>query len=407
MAIFDSIKKRIELIQPLMGLSDAEVKTILKPVAIRKTTLKVGSENMSAWRVIHNEAIGPGKGGIRYHQNVSEDEVRSLAFWMALKNSLAGIPYGGAKGGIKFNPKGKDDKFLEKVSRAYIDAFYKYLGQDKDIPAPDVYTSPKIMGWMLDEFERKVGHHEPGMITGKPIALGGCELRGDATAHGAFIIIKELLHHVQISKRPTVAVQGFGNAGANLAKMLHKEGFKVLAVSDSKGGIYDPDGLDVQGVEEAKANAGSVINYSKGKVISNDDLLEMDVEVLALAALENQITKKNAAKIRAKYIVELANGPVDEEADEILHSKKIMVVPDILANSGGVVVSYFEWAQNRAGNILDMEYLEKKLFDIMESAWHRVYELYMEKKNIDLRMAAYIIAIKRILDAEKARGNLK
>ena len=407
MAIFDSIKKRIAIIQPMMGLSKEEVKLILQPVAIRKTVLKVGKENLSSWRIIHNQAIGPGKGGIRFHPDVNEDEVRSLAFWMALKNSLVGIPYGGAKGGVKFNPKGKDDKYLEKVSRSYIDAFYKYLGQDKDIPAPDVYTSPKIMGWMLDEYEKKVGHHEPGMITGKPLSLGGCELRGDATAHGAFIIIKELLHHVPISKRPTVAIQGFGNAGANLAKMLYKEGFKVLAVSDSRGGIYDPKGLDIQNVEEAKNGAGSVVDYKEGKVISNEELLEMDVEILALAALENQITKKNAAKVKAKYIVELANGPVDEEADEILHSKKIMVVPDILANSGGVVVSYFEWAQNRAGNILDLEYLEKKLFDIMESAWHRVYELYMEKKNTDLRMAAYMIAIRRIIDAERARGNIK
>ena len=406
-SVFDEVKTRIRELQNLMNLSEADVKMLTTPKKVGKKILNVDGNKIPAWRVAFNTALGPAKGGIRFHPEVSEDEVKSLAFWMSLKNSLAGLPYGGGKGGVKFNPKNKNKKYLEKISRAYVDAFYKDLGENIDIPAPDVYTSSEIMGWMLDQFEKKIGQHQPAMITGKPIELGGIALRSDATARGGYIIIKELLHHFKNSpSKPTVAIQGFGNAGLNIAKMLYQDEFVVTAVSDSKGGIYDKSGLDINKMIEKKKN-GSSVYECLGKKITNQELLELDVDILILAALENQITAKNADKIKAEQIIELANGPVDSSADKVLWEKKIMVVPDILANAGGVIVSYFEWAQNKTGNILDEQFLEKKLFSIMENSWHQVYGLFKDRGNIDLRTSAYIIAVERILKAEKARGNLK
>lgn len=434
MSTFESIEKRIHEIARVANFSKEETELILKHVQVHHTVLNVNGESLPAWRIIHSNALGPGKGGIRFHPEVSEDEVKSLSFWMSLKNSLVGLPYGGGKGGIKFNPKGKSNKELEVISRAYIDAFYEHIGQDKDIPAPDVYTDSQVMAWMLDEYEKKVGHHEPGMITGKPVELGGISLRFDSTAHGGYIVFTEMIksatsapslraqmvrdriNNHSKSSGFKIAIQGFGNAGANMMKYLSGGGYRVVAVSDSKGGIYDPGGLDYKGIVEAKKESGSVISYfSQGmgaaggstKQITNEELLELDVDVLVLAALENQITKDNADKIKAKYIIELANGPITPEADKVLFEKGITVIPDILANAGGVVVSYFEWAQNRTGNILDEKYLEEKLIKIMTEAWIRVSNLAKKYGGrIDLRTAAYIIALRRILAAEKYRGNL-
>jgi len=321
---------------------------------------------------------------------------------------LAGLPYGGAKGGVRFNPKKASSQTLELVSRKFIDAFYKVLGQDKDIPAPDVYTNSQIMAWMLDEYEKKTGRHEPGMITGKPLELQGCSLRGNATASGGFIIIQEMTKDLKLGKESLkIAIQGFGNAGLNLAKMLQKDGFKIVAVSDSKGGIYNKAGLNIGQVVEIKAQSGSVAKYPNGTEISNQDLLELPVDILILAALENQITENNADNVKANYIMEIANGPITYQADKILFTKKIMVVPDVLANSGGVIVSYFEWAQNKTGNILDKKYLEELLKQKMVSSWKKVFAAYKERgKQIDLRTVAYIIAIKRILAAERLRGRV-
>ena len=403
---FKIIKERVNQVGRVLNLSQKEIDLLLSPKRIAKDKLLIDGEEIPAWRILYNNALGPGKGGIRFHPEASEDEVESLAFWMTLKNSLVGLPYGGAKGGVRFNPKGKSKDYLEKVSRAYIDKFYPFLGENVDIPAPDVYTNSEIMAWMLDQFEKKVGHHEPGMITGKPIELGGLKMRGDATAKGGHIIINEVIHHHGLGKNPTIAIQGFGNAGYHIARMLYGEGLKVVAVSDSRGGVFDPKGLDINRLAEVKRELGSVTAY-EAKVITNEELLESEVDILILAALENQITADNADKVRAKYIVELANGPVDYDADKILNKKGITVVPDILANSGGVIVSYFEWAQNKVGNVLDEEYLSQKLFNMLESAWHQIYELSKDSEDIDLRTAAYIIAIKRVLSAEKLRGNLK
>jgi len=407
--IFDNILQRLKDIQKIENLSDEEVKLLSTPKRISKTELSVNGEKLSAWRILFNDALGPGKGGIRFHPNVSEDEVKSLSFWMMIKNSLVDLPYGGAKGGIRFNPKETDSKTLQEISRKFIHSFYKVLGQDIDIPAPDVYTNSQIMAWMLDQYEQEVGHHEPGMITGKPLELQGCSLRGDATARGAFIVIKQAVEDLIEDKEKTLifAVQGFGNAGQNIAKMLNNDGFKVVAVSDSRGGVYDQKGLDIDGLSKVKEEKKEVSANFNGKKITNKELLELPVDVLVLAALENQITEENANRIQSKYIVEIANGPISYNADKTLFNRGIIIIPDVLANSGGVVASYFEWTQNRTGNILDKKYLEELLESKMILSWKRVFDSFQEKQGkIDLRILSYIIAIKKILSAERLRGNL-
>ncbi len=407
MSIFADNINRLKEIQKIENISEGDMSALLEPVQVKYAELDIQGKKYPAWRIIYSRAIGPGKGGIRFHPEVSEDEVKSLAFWMALKNSLADIPYGGAKGGVKFDPKVADKNELEMVSRQYIDNFYEVLGQDKDIPAPDVYTNGQIMSWMLDEFERKIGHHEPGMITGKPIELGGIALRGDATAQGGYIVTKELAAKLIHKKEISVIVQGFGNAGLFMAEKLYKDGYKIIAVSDSKGGIYNEAGLNIPNLATFKNSGQSVTVWSEGKVVSNAELLKLKTDILVLAALENQITKDNAENIQADYIVELANGPITYDADQILANNKKLVVPDILANSGGVIVSYFEWAQNRTGQILDEEYLRNLLEKKMRINYQRVYDKYDEKGGtVTLRQAAYIIAIKRILAAEKYRGRI-
>lgn len=408
MSIFNDNLERLKEVQALEEISAQEMEALLTPVKSNYAELDVNGKKYPAWRIRYSEALGPGKGGIRFHPDVCEDEVKSLAFWMALKDSLADIPYGGAKGGIKFNPKDSDQKELEAISRAYIAQFYGDLGQDKDIPAPDVYTNGQIMSWMLDEFEKRVGHHEPGMITGKPVELGGIALRGDATAQGGYLVVKEMVAKFLPERRDIkIVIQGFGNAGLFMTEKLFHDGYKIIAVSDSRGGIYNEDGLDIPGLITWKNSGQIVSDYASGQKVTNSELLELKTDVLVLAALENQITKDNAQKIKADYLVELANGPISYDADQILAQNHKIVVPDILANSGGVIVSYFEWAQNRTGQILDEEYLRNLLKKKMQTNWTRVYDKYLEKnKNITLRQAAYIIAVKRILAAEKWRGRI-
>jgi glutamate dehydrogenase/leucine dehydrogenase len=401
---FSSIASRLDALKSYLDLTDQEIKHLLTPHNINHTILKVDGNDLPAWRIIHSQALGPGKGGIRFHPDVSEDEVKSLAFWMCLKTALMDIPYGGAKGGIKFNPKGKTAAELEAISRAYIQAFWKDMGQDKDIPAPDVYTNAQTMAWMLDEFEKQVGHLEPAMITGKPLALGGIPLRSDATARGGQIVLSQILGFLKRTpKGTTVAVQGFGNAGAHIAHLLYAEGFKIVAVSDSTGGAYNPDGLNVPGIAEHKQLTGSVAGF--GKNMTHAELLECPVDVLVLAALENQVTDKNAADINAKIILELANGPVTPEADTALAQRDIHVIPDILANAGGVLVSYFEWAHNKSGGMYEADYLADKLVRKMQTATSEVWQHYTHHKGeLDLRSCAYIVAIERIVMAERARG---
>jgi len=406
--IFSDIIKRLVQIQKIENLSDKEIKLLSTPKKISRAQLKIKNKKLQAWRIIFNNALGPGKGGIRFHPNVCEDEVKSLSFWMMIKDSLAELPYGGAKGGIKFNPKKTSIKEIEIISRKFIDSFYGVLGQDRDIPAPDVYTNSQIMAWMLDEYEKKVGRHEPGMITGKPLELQGCDLRGDATAKGGFIILQEMIKEYKLNKKNLkIAIQGFGNAGLNIARFLSEDGYKIVAVSDSKGGIYNSKGLNLKKIIDIKRKTGFLKASLETQNITNEELLELPVDILVLAALENQITKNNANKVQTKYILEIANGPISYDADKMLFSKNITIIPDVLANAGGVIVSYFEWAQNRTGNILDKKYLENLLKEKMVSSWKRVIKLYRQRNNkIDIRTVAYIIAIKRILSAEKLRGNL-
>ncbi len=406
--IFPNIIKKLAEIKKIESLTNKELSFLLRVKKTNRAQIKIGNKKLLAWRILFSDVLGPGKGGIRFHPDVDEDEVKSLSFWMTIKNSLADLPFGGAKGGVKFDPKKFSSKELEKISRKFIDVFYKHLGQDKDIPAPDVYTNSQVMSWMLDEYEKKVGHHEPGMITGKPLELQGCSLRDDATAKGGFIIAKEMIKKFGLNKKNIkIAVQGFGNAGFNISRMLYKSGFKIVSVSDSKGGIYNKDSLNIDQVIKIKNKKGSVSEYKQAKQITNNDLLELPVDILILAALENQITKNNVEKIKSKYIIEIANGPIDYVADKILFDKGMVVIPDVLANSGGVIVSYFEWAQNRTGDILDNKYLEKLLEKKMIVSWQKVIKIYEEyDKKIDLRASAYIISIRKILKAAKLRGNL-
>ncbi|MFH1358300.1 MAG: Glu/Leu/Phe/Val dehydrogenase [archaeon] len=405
--VFDSIRKRLEKVSEFMKLSKEEVDLLLKHEKVSYAVLDVNGKNYDAWRILHSNALGPGKGGIRFHPDVSEDEVKSLSFWMSLKTSLLGLPLGGGKGGVRFNPKEVNQEELEQISRAYVRAFSDVIGADKDIPAPDVYTNSQTMAWMLDEYEKIKNKNEPGMITGKPLELGGIALRTDSTSKGGFIVLKDFLEKVgEDSKDIKIAIQGFGNAGSYIGEMLENEGYKVVAVSDSKGGVYKEDGLDVVEISNLKKEGKSVVDYDAEK-ISNSELLELGVDILILAALENQITSENADNIKAKYILELANGPIDSEADEILFKKDIVVIPDILANAGGVVVSYFEWSQNKVGNILEEEFLKNKLTEYMKNAFNKVYKLYEEnKEDLSMREAAYVFAIERILNAERVRGNL-
>lgn len=405
---FDNIRQYLRQVKEIQGLTAKEVKLLSTPQRVKKAHLKVTGKSFPAWRILYNDALGPGKGGIRFHPQANQDEVQSLAFWMTIKNALAGLPYGGAKGAVQFNPKKTSLKLQEAISRKFIDAFYPFLGENKDIPAPDVYTNSQVMAWMLDEYEKKVGHHEPAMITGKPLPLGGCRLRSDATAKGGFFVIKEMVKTYRLSKkRLTIAIQGFGNAGSYLAQMLAQDGFKIVAVSDSQGGIFQKQGLDIKKLQKIKAEQSSVIYYSPGLKITNAEILKLPVDILILAALENQITAQNSHQVKASYVVEIANGPVTYDADQQLFKQGIIVVPDVLANSGGVIVSYFEWCQNRTGNILDENYLAKILQDKMTSGWKeilRVQEKHHSK--ITLKTAAYLVATDRILAAEKLRGRL-
>lgn len=399
---------RLKEIQEIENLSDEELSLLQSPAKVHYAELELNGNKYPAWRILYSNDLGPGKGGIRYHSDVSEDEVSSLAFWMAIKNSLAAIPYGGAKGGVKIDPKKLSKEELEEISREYVRKFSDFLGQDKDIPAPDVYTNSQVMSWMLDEFENIKGQHEPGMITGKPLELGGLEIRQDATAEGGYVVFCEAIKDLSLEKEKlSVAIQGFGNAGSFLAEKLAASQIKVVAVSDSSGGIYKESGLDINKLKAHKESGNDVKSFSEGKEITNQELLELDVDVLVLAALENQITGDNADRIKADYFLELANGPINFEADKILRDKGKLVIPDVLANSGGVIASYFEWAQNRTGQILDNDYLKETLNKKMIQNWKQVYKKYIDnEKKISLRQSAYAIAVRRIIEAAKYRGRM-
>ncbi|MEM3753047.1 MAG: Glu/Leu/Phe/Val dehydrogenase [Candidatus Micrarchaeaceae archaeon] len=376
------------------------------PVRMRDGEVKT----FTGFRVQYNDARGPAKGGIRFHPEENLDTVKALAAWMTWKTSLANIPYGGAKGGIICDTKVMNSAELEALSRGYIRAIGRFIGPKVDIPAPDVYTTPQIMAWMMDEYSKIVGHNEFGVITGKPLETWGSEGRNDSTAMGGMFVMREAAKALGINlKTAKIAVQGFGNAG-KYAYKLSKElfGANVVAISDSKGGIYDPDGLDLAKLESAKEATGSVENYEGGTKITNEELLESDVDILIPAAIENQITGSNADKIKAKLVLELANGPVTPEADKILYERGILDLPDFLVNSGGVIGSYFEWVQNIGGYYWTAEEVYSKLDKIITKSFVDVMntkkEYEAKGQKITPRTAAYIIAVDRVAKAMKARG---
>lgn len=380
-----------------------------------------------AFRVQHNSARGPYKGGIRFHPLADQDEVKTLASLMSLKCAVVNIPLGGGKGGVQIDPKELSDTELERVSRAYFRAGTEagIFGDKKDIPAPDVYTNPQVMAWMLDEYEQIVGHHEPGTITGKPLELGGSLGRNYATSLGGFFVLRDYLTAKFPDKKPediTIAIQGFGNAGAYFAEKAASHGYRVVAASDSRGGVFcEGDQCEIPKLKQYKSEAGSLRgNFCQGetcdlekmkheniKVISNDELLELEVDVLVLAALDGAVHADNADQVQAKVILELANGPVTAEADAILQDRSIDVIPDILANAGGVTVSYFEWVQNRSGDIWLEDKVNQKLEQVMQHAFRDLHATQTELLETTLREAAFVLGIRRILKAIELRGRLK
>lgn len=361
------------------------------PVKMDDNSIKV----FEGYRVEYNNALGPYKGGIRYHKDTEINEVKALAFWMSIKCAVAGIPMGGGKGGITVNPKNLSKGELERLSRGWVRRLVDILGPKKDVPAPDVNTTPEIMDWMADEYEKITGDKTRATFTGKPVEKGGSEGRGPATGLGGFYVFESLRAQLGLPEKCNVVIQGFGNVGLNAAEIFVNHGHKVIAISDSKGGVCDANGLDLIGLQAYKKSTGSLLGFPGTKDVSNKELLEIACDVLVPAAFENQITNENAKNIKAKAILELANGPTTPDADEILFSKNIPVIPDVLANSGGVTVSYFEWDQNLKGEHWSEKEVFEKLLPMMNDAAQKTYQKAKEN-NTDLRRGAFILALERI-----------
>jgi glutamate dehydrogenase/leucine dehydrogenase len=397
--------KIINLDQNLVNILEKpqQVLEVSIPVKMDSGEIKV----FTGYRSQHNNALGPYKGGIRFHPDVNEAEVKALSMWMSFKCGVVGIPLGGGKGGIIVNPKELSENELEKLSRGYVQKIHKFIGPNQDIPAPDVYTNSQIMSWMRDEYEKLNDNlYAGGVITGKPIILGGSLGRDKATAKGGFFVLEEFLKHQDKSKKTfTIAIQGFGNAGMEFAKFCfedEKKRFKIVSVSDSKASVTNSNGLEILKLEKHKLETKSVKNFEESQDLK-EDILETEVDILILAALENVITKNNAQKIKAKLLIELANGPIDPTADEVLFGKKITILPDILANSGGVTVSYFEQVQNASNYYWQENEVNQKLQKIMTEASQQVF-LNSQKYKINNRQAAYIVALQKIAVASKYRG---
>lgn len=370
------------------------------PVRMDNGTWKI----FKGYRVQHSFARGPAKGGIRYHPDVNIDEVRALAFWMTMKCATVGIPYGGGKGGVIIDPKKHSQRELERVTRRFTFEIAPIIGPDKDIPAPDVYTNSQTMAWIVDTYSALKGHLVTGVTTGKPLALGGSLGRDKATARGGTFVTREAAKTIGLKiKGATVAIQGYGNAGAVGAELFSAMGAKIVAVNDSQGGAWNDKGLDVKALDAHKAKKGTVKGFAGSKNITRDDLFALKVDILVPAALENQITKENAHLVKAKILLELANGPTTPEADEILHKAGVTILPDILANAGGVTVSYFEWVQNLANYFWTEEEVNQRLDQIMTRAFADVHREAASRK-INHRKAAYVVAVARVAEAVKLRG---
>ncbi len=374
--------------------------TVHFPVKMDDGTVQV----YTGYRVQHNLGRGPAKGGIRYHQNVSLDEVKALAMWMTWKCAVVGIPYGGGKGGVIVDPKKLSMKELEGLTRRFTTEISILIGPERDIPAPDVNTNAQTMAWIMDTYSMHVGYTVPGVVTGKPIALGGSEGRNEATARGAVYCVVEAANHLGMDLRKSrVAVQGFGNAGSIAAKLIAAEGATVIAVSDSTGGIRNTGGLDVERVIAWKSEHGTVRGFPGAEEITNAEVLETDCDILIPAALENQITSRNAGKIKAKLVAEAANGPTTPDADAILHDKGVFLIPDILCNAGGVTVSYFEWVQDLNRDQWSEAIVNAKLREIMVRSFNEVLAM-SQRADSNMRLGAYLLAVQRVADATAMRG---
>lgn len=413
MSVFANALEQLKKADNYLSIGPKYLEMLSKPEKIINVSFPVKMDNgdvrvFEGYRVQYNSARGPYKGGIRFHPATDLDEVKALSFWMTVKCAVVGVPLGGGKGGVTVDPAGLSETELERMTREFTRRIYKDIGPYQDIPAPDVYTNPMVMSWMADEYSQIVGRQEWGVVTGKPVERGGSQGRGVATALGGFYVLEEVL--AQQGKDPRLmkfAIQGFGNAGLNMAKILSQRGWPVVAVSDSRGGVYNPAGpLDIQLLEKLKKEHGSVTEASEAagyEKITNEQLLESDVDVLIPAALENQITDENAVRVKAKIILELANGPITPPGDKILFENAVQVIPDVLANAGGVTVSYFELVQNIDQYYWDEEKVFADLSKIMKGAWSEVRQKSQEL-NIELRTAAFILAIERIVQAMKAKG---
>lgn len=409
--LLDRALTRLEEAASHLQIDQDVIEKLKYPRETTKTRLLIRMDDGSrksflAWRCRYDDTRGPTKGGIRFHPDSTIEEVETLAFWMTFKCAVMNLPYGGGKGAVRVDPHGLSKTELERLSRAYVQAFANTIGPDRDIPAPDVYTNAMIMGWMADEYNQITGQVSPAVITGKPIALGGSLGRNDATARGGFYLVRHLAAELGLDKDHTVTIQGFGNAGQFYARLTAADGNTVVAVSDSAGAIYRPGGLDVEKLIAGKNSGRNVAEMAAelgANVIAAEELIAVEADLLVPAALEDMITKDNAGSVKAKVVLELANGPVTPDADKVLNDAGVLVLPDILANAGGVTVSYFEWVQNRQGYYWDLEEIHSKLLKIVEREGKAIWDI-AEHRNVSVRSAAYIHALGRLATAIEAHG---
>jgi glutamate dehydrogenase len=409
---YEIVKKLLKEAVDDLELDDGVYHILKKPIRIFQTSIPIRMdngkiENFTGYRSQHIDILGPTKGGIRFHPKVSIDEVKALSMWMSLKSSILGLPFGGGKGGVTVDPKQLSERELEELSRDYIRSLTPLIGPEKDIPAPDVNTSPKIMAWMLDEYDKLRGYNVPGFITGKPLIVGGSQGRVEATGRGVVMTIVEAAKKLGLELNgATAAIQGFGNVGSMTAKFLNELGVKVVGITDSKGGIYSKEGMDIPTLVEHAKEKRMVSDFPGCENIDNEKLFSLPVDILIPAALENQINEQTAPTITAKIVAEAANGPTTPEGDRILKEKGVFVIPDILCNAGGVTVSYFEWVQNSMGYYWKEQEVNDKLEEKMVNAFHDVFRM-TEEKGTDMRSAAYMVGVGRLAEALKARGWIK
>lgn len=407
--VWEMAQSQLDEVARLIGLTEGIHLFLREPKRVLEVSVPVGMDDgrmriFMGYRVQHNLSRGPSKGGIRFHPDVTLDEIKALAMWMTWKCALVNIPFGGAKGGVICNPKAMSMNELEHLTRRFTTEISIIIGPEKDIPAPDVYTTPQIMAWIMDTYSMQKGYSIPGVVTGKPIAIGGSLGRDKATARGCLYVVDEAMNTLSLpTDGARVAIQGFGNAGMHAATLMAERGYRIVAVSDSRGGVANTKGLDVRGLVAHKTETGSVVGYGGGESITNRDLLEYDCDVLVPAALEKVITAQNAPRIRAKIVAEAANGPTLPEADAILRDRGIMVLPDILANAGGVTVSYFEWVQDLQENFWEEDEINDRLKRKMMRAFHETLD-QAKRHGVDMRTGAYAVAVERVAEATKLRG---